>query len=130
MHALPIRRLSVVMLGVVILFTIVAWLGGNLALIRGLWLALLWQAASVMCLVACGRLLRQPATPRRTWQLAGMACLKFPALYTLGYLALRWLAPSAVGLAIGLTIPWIVLLVYAMAQLVTSLTTTATARNP
>src|SRR3989338_4958886 len=117
MNVLPIRRLAATVLGIVILFTPLALAAGQLAFARGVWLALGWQAASVACLALGGRCLRWPASKRRGWALAGVAFLKFPFLYTLGYWLVRWIHPSAVGLAVGLTIPWCVIVIYAVVTL-------------
>ncbi|GEM_PF-5206159 len=119
MNELPFRRLTVSALGIVILFTMIAWNLHETAVVRGVWIAALWQVASGWCLVRCARLLSPPFTKRRRWHLVGFVCLKFPGLYGLGYLALRWFEPSALGLVVGLTVPWVVLVSYAVVRLVT-----------
>lgn len=113
MHELPIRRLASAALGIVIIFTILGLSAHHGGLVRGVWLAFGWQAASLTCLAMAAHLLRQPASKGRAWRLAGIACLKFPVLYTVGYWLLRATQPSAVGLLVGLTIPWVVLTVWA-----------------
>ena len=117
MNALPIRRLTQRVLAIVIIFTLIAALWQQWAFVRGLWLAVLWQAASVAVLGVCSRLLRPPISRRRAWALAGMLVVKFLLLYGLGYCALRWWAPGAWGLAAGLTMPWMALVAAALMQL-------------
>lgn len=120
MRDFPARQLSLLVLASVIIFTILAGRLHQIAAIRGLWIASVWQAASWAGLMLCGQLLRPPMTQRRAWCLAGAAVLKFPALYALGFWALRHLAPSPIGLAIGLTLPWAVLVTYAIGCVIKS----------
>ena len=120
MRELPVRYLSGLVLAIVIIFTLFGVAAHQMPLLRGVWIALVWQTASWGGLALCGRLLRPPMTQTRAWCLAGAALLKFPALYALGYLALRHLAPSPVGLVIGLTLPWAVLVTYAIGHVIKS----------
>ena len=120
MRTLESRRFIRSVLMIVIIFTILAALRQQWALVRGVWIALLWQAASVAALAGCARCLSPPITRGRAWVLAGLLCVKFPLLYALGYVALRYLAPSAWGLAIGLTLPWAVLVASAGMQVAES----------
>ena len=129
MNALPIRRLVVCVLGIVIFFTIIALAFNQWAFARGLWLALLWQGASVTLLVVCGRLLRASPSRRRAWQLAGVGLLKFPVLYGAGYLALRAWSPSAWGLAVGLTLPWLCVTLAAIVTVITTAVAPTAARS-
>ena len=117
MNALPIRRLAARILTIVIIFTILGMVWQQPAFVRGVWLALGWQAASLTCLAVAARILRQPASTGRAWRLTGIACLKFPVLYTAGYWLLRRVEPGALGLALGMTIPWLVLTACAAASL-------------
>ena len=120
MRELPVRYLSGLVLAIVIIFTLFGAAAHQAPLLRGVWIALAWQAASWGGLTLCAWLLHPPMTRARAWCLAGAALLKFPALYALGYLALRHLAPSPVGLVIGLTLPWAVLVTYAIGHVINS----------
>jgi hypothetical protein len=102
------RRPMIVVLLIVIFFTIFAVIMPTSALLRGIWLALIWQVASIAVLTACAYLMTPPVTRMRGWLLAGAALVKFGALYWAGYLALQALQPSGVGITIGMTIPWVV----------------------
>lgn len=117
MQQLPIRQL-VQRAGMIVIFFTILMLGLQRAdIARGLWVATIWQAASVGALALCARLLQPPYTARRRWLLAGLVTVKFPLLYAAGWLALRHLAPHAIGLAVGLTIPWAVLVAHAVGAL-------------
>ena len=129
MNDVPIRRLTSIVLAIVIIFTILGLAAQQWDLVRGVWLALGWQAASVACLAVAGRVLRQPASKGRGWRLAGIACLKFPALYAAGYWLLRWTQPSAVGLLVGLTMPWVVLTMWATLRVLRASASPATAQS-
>lgn len=117
MNTRTLIRIGWLSSGLVIFFTIIAMSLGFPAMACGMALACCWQAASVLLLVWVGRLLMPPVTKRQAWGIAGIACLKFPVLYGLGFLALKALAPSPIGLLLGLTIPWGVLVIYAGLQL-------------
>ena len=67
-------------------------------LVAGVWtLANAWIIAGLCRQMLCER-------PRRQlWRIAGFLIVKFPLLYGAGYLAVLWLRPSAIGLAIGVT---------------------------
>jgi len=125
MNASSFRQLALRVLWIVIFFTIVGLAFERAAFVRGLWLAILWQAAGVLCFLRIGRWLTPPITRRKGWAAAGWVAIKFPLLYTLGWLALRAWQPSALGLVVGLTVPWCVLAMTAISTLLVDTRVTA-----
>ncbi|MBI4355094.1 MAG: hypothetical protein HY597_01410 [Candidatus Omnitrophica bacterium] len=63
-----------------------------------------WMTANIWAIAQLCRRLVQDRSPRRRWHLAGSLALKFPLLYGIGYAVVRWLHPSAAGLAVGVTL--------------------------
>ncbi len=86
----------------------VAWSAGAARMAWSVVLAGAWLLANGWAITGLCRALLQ--TRRRWWPLIGSLVVKFPVLYGLGWAALVWLSPSAVGLAIGLTVALVVLL--------------------
>lgn len=85
-----------------------AWSAGAARMAWSVVLAGAWLLANGWAIAGLCRALLQ--TRCRWWRLIGALMVKFPVLYGLGWAALVWLSPSAVGLAIGLTVVLIVLL--------------------
>lgn len=80
-------------------------------MICGIVVAGVWMLVNAWLIAGlCHEALRARAQ-RRWWRIAGYLVLKAPLLYGAGYLAVVWLRPSAIGLAIGVTLGLAVLMV-------------------
>ncbi len=106
-----IKSAACITLGLIATVAAAAWWAGRASIAYGVILAGVWMLANGWAIAVVCRQLLGERPQRRWWPMIMPLAVKFPLLYGIGYLAIVWLRPSAMGLAIGVTLGLAALLV-------------------